>query len=86
MNSIYKLLFNMKNDKRIKYWQGFINSISDSNSTQESKYQPRENILQAKGKNYELNKQRMKTELEAQGKLLTPFRPLINSKYESGQK
>jgi hypothetical protein len=76
----------MKTNKRTKNFQEFICSIDESISTQESKNNPRENLLQAKGKLYELNKQKLKHQIEKDIMLQAPFVPAINSSYQSDEK
>ena len=76
----------MKSIERVQHWQDFLSSSSFSPSTQDSKSQPREEILQAKGKMYELHKQKLKKNFESEQLLLSPFRPSINTNSETKEK
>ena len=76
----------MKSIERVQHWQDFLSSSSFSPSTQDSKSQPREEILQAKGKMYELHKQKLKKNFESEQMLLSPFRPSINTNSETKEK
>lgn len=73
----------MKSTERVKHWQNFVASVSESTSTQESKHEPREKVLQAKGKFYALHKQELRQQYEIEQALLTPFHPSIISTYKS---
>jgi hypothetical protein len=75
-------LNNMKSLERVKHWQEFLSPTSDT-STQDSKPIPREEILQAKGKLYQLHKQKMKQKLENDLVIMIPFAPVINPKHDN---
>jgi hypothetical protein len=72
--------------ERLKHWENFVNLMNESTSTQDSKPLPREEILQAKGKMYQMHKQKMKIQLENEQKALSPFSPAIQTNYESKEK
>lgn len=72
--------------ERLKHWENFVNLMNESTSTQDSKPLPREEILQAKGKMYQMHKQKMKIQLENEQKALSPFTPAIQTNYESKEK
>lgn len=76
----------MKSAERLKKWEEFVVCVSDSSSTQDSKYCPREEILQSKGRLYQLHKEKMKKEQEKEVMALATFHPEINSRYESKEK
>lgn len=71
---------------RIRYWNESTTIINDSSSTQSSSNQPRELILQSKGKEYEIHKQKLRHEQEEEQMLLSPFHPEIHSNYTSTDK
>ncbi|CAG9334405.1 unnamed protein product [Blepharisma stoltei] len=67
---------------RIQHWLDFIDpSQTDLASTQCSQQMPREILLQAKGKEYEVKKHMARVEKEKEDKLLTPFHPLTNASF-----
>lgn len=76
---------NMKSADRIKHWEEFMASINDSTSTQDSKFTPREQILRAKGQEYQAHRQELRILQEKEQLSLSPFRPTINSSTNSSQ-
>lgn len=76
----------MNSVKRIQYWNDFININNESSSTISSCRQPREIILQSKGKEYEIHKQTLKKQHDQRQLLLSPFHPVVNSKFSSSER
>ena len=76
----------MKSTGRLRHWEEFVSSVNDSGSTQDSKYHAREEVLQAKGKMYQMHIQKLKLLSEQEEMASAPFHPTINSNYESKEK
>ena len=76
---------NMKSADRIKHWEDFLVSVNDSTSTQDSKFTPRENVLRAKGQEYQAHRQELRILKEKEQLSKSPFRPSINSSTNSSR-
>jgi hypothetical protein len=79
---------NMKSLDRLKHWEDFMTGINvnESTSTQDSRFTPRENLLQAKGKEYESHKKSLRLQHEKDQLSKSPFKPKIHSKLNSNEK
>ena len=61
-------------------------NMNESSSTQDSRFTPREQLLQAKGQEYETHKQNLRKQKEKDQLSKSPFKPKINSNYQPAEK